>query len=172
METGGYHGEAVIPSLSPSMDIQISSNFERLLFELYGHDADAIRQLMHQMKQSGGFDLSSDVHRELCESFLAARADDDHTSATIRQIYEATGEIIDPHTAVGIAAAQQHRAALDGAIVTLATAHPAKFPDAVKQAIGQEPNLPPHLSDLWQKEERFDVLPNDAEAVKQFIQTL
>jgi threonine synthase len=168
--TGEYRSDAVIPSLSPSMDIQISSNFERLLFELYDHDSAAINELMRALREEGGFTLSPAVHRRLQQHFLAARADDSQTQAAIRSIYKTTGEILDPHSAVGIWAAEQHRNTLTGPLVTLATAHPAKFPAAVKEAISVDPALPPHLQDIWQKEERFSVLPASVDAVRQFVE--
>lgn len=172
VETGEYRSDAVVPSLSPSMDIQISSNFERLLFEFYERDAVALGNLMKDLKATGSFTLSPTVHGMLREHFGAVRADDAQTEATIRSVYEATGEVIDPHTAVGIFAAQAKRAELQGPIVTLATAHPAKFPAAVKAAIGIDPVLPSHMADIWDKDERFSVLPNDAAAVRAYVEKL
>jgi threonine synthase len=155
------------------MDIQISSNFERLLFEFYDNDASAIRDLMAELKTTGGFTLRPDVHAKLKANFAAHRVDDTETLATIKRIYETTSEILDPHTAVGVRAAEVCREASDTTpIITLATAHPAKFPDAVKQAIGITPPLPAHLADLFEREERFTVLPADATKVKEYIERL
>lgn len=173
VNTGEYRIEGVTPSLSPSMDIQISSNFERLLFEFYGNDPQAIGGLMQQLKTEGGFTLRADVHAKLTQHFTAHCVSDEQTLATIRQVYEETGEIVDPHTAVGIAAAVACRKQGDSTpIITLATAHPAKFPDAVKQAIGIVPPVPARLGSLFGKAERFTVLPAEADAVKKYIHSL
>lgn len=173
VHTGEYLNHGVEPSLSPSMDIQISSNFERLLFEFYDNDAAALRDLMAELKQTGGFTLRPDVHAKLKANFAAHAVDDAETLATIKRIYEKTGEMLDPHTAVGVKAAEACRAAGETTpIITLATAHPAKFPDAVKQAIGIEPPLPAHLADLFAREERFTILPADAAKVKEYIERL
>ncbi|MDE1173031.1 MAG: threonine synthase [Parvibaculaceae bacterium] len=168
-ETGRYQVDKVVPSWSPSMDIQISSNFERLLYDAYDRDGGAVQTMMAQQAQSGGFDIDPVRLETLKTTFGAIRVDEDETLATIRSTYAETGEIIDPHTAVGVAAASAARG--DGVIpmVTLATAHPAKFPDAVERAIGVRPVLPPRLAGLFEKEERLTVLENDAAAVKAFI---
>jgi threonine synthase len=173
VQTGEYRNSGVEPSLSPSMDIQISSNFERLLFEFYGNDAVALRALMEELKTTGGFTLRADVHAQLARHFAAHAVSDAQTLETIRQTHATTGEVLDPHTAVGVRAAQMLRSKGDTTpIITLATAHPAKFPDAVKQALGFEPPLPAHLADLFTREERYSVLPASVEAVKAHVGAL
>ncbi len=162
---------AVVPSLSPSMDIQVSSNFERLLFEINGRDGGMTAEQLHRFRASGQLSIEPDQRREHIDAvFSAARLDDLETIAVIRQTYAATGMLLDPHSAVGVGAATQMRSQLDGPVVTLATAHPAKFPDAVEQATGVRPSLPAHLADLMERDERFTVLPNDLAAVGRFVE--
>ena len=168
-ETGAMTMEGVTPTLSPSMDIQISSNFERLLFEALGRDGAAVTRLMDGLKQSGAYTVEAGAHREMLKLFSGHRLDDAGTKRVIGEIYKTTGELIDPHTAVGVHAGRV--ATLDPAIprLTLATAHPAKFPAAVKAATGIHPQLPPHLADLFERTERFTLLPNDLDEVKTFV---
>ena len=168
LETGAYETGAVVPTISPSMDIQVSSNFERLLFEALGRDATALKRLMNGLRQSGHFTVPDQALATIRESFAAGRADEVATSATIARTLKDSGYMLDPHTAVAVAVA----ADLDlGAapVITLATAHPAKFPAAVKAATGIEPPLPAWLSDLYKRPERYDVLANDQGAVEAFI---
>ncbi len=155
-------------SLSPSMDIMISSNFERLLFDLYDRDGAAIKTLMADF-QSGGSALDETALAKARRVFLSQRVDDAETLATISDLYHGNGYLLDPHSAIGVAAGRHHgRPAIP--MICLATAHPAKFPDAVQRAgYPTEPPLPPHLADLFAREERFTVLPNDASQVRQFI---
>lgn len=171
LETGTYGMAGVVPTLSPSMDIQISSNFERLLFDLYGQDADRICELMQQFRAHKSLTLTETAHQAFTQHFSAWRCDDETTGETIRQLLEQTGELVDPHTAVGVAAARACHKNPDVPVVTLATAHPAKFPDAVHAASGIRPALPDHLTDLYEREERFDELDNQVEAVKTYIET-
>jgi len=159
---------AVEPSLSPSMDIQVSSNVERLLFELFDRDAQALTRAMNAFRASGTWTLAPGRFKALSDLFTGARVDDAGTLATIARIHGQCGELVDPHTAVGIAAAEGARRR-DETLVCLATAHPAKFPDAVEQATALRPALPPRLADLLARRERFDVLPNDLAAVQDFI---
>lgn len=168
LETGSYKAATVHPSLSPSMDIQISSNFERLLFDLHDRDAAQLSNLMKQFGKEGVFALAPTALTRLRRDFAADRADDKATLATIASVYKETGELLDPHTAVGVAVARKQK--LPGAMVTLATAHPAKFPDAVKQATGVHPALPPHLADLLTRKERVQRVANDVAAIKKIIQ--
>lgn len=172
VETGVYDMREVMPSLSPSMDIQISSNFERLLFDLYGKDSAAIAALMESLRQNHHFTLSPAAHAALKARFSAASTDDAATLATIGQTYRDSGYLLDPHTAVGVSVAQKTRRHKDAPMVTLATAHPAKFPDAVKQASGIHPALPLHLADLFERTEKLSRLPSDAEAMKGLIDSL
>lgn len=162
LETGRYELRAVTPTQSPSMDIQISSNFERLLFEAYGRDAAAVRRLMETLQQSGGFSLDPEPLAAIRRDFDAIRIDEGETTQEIARVYRETGRLIDPHTAVGVGAGRRKLAA-DAAtpMIVLSTAHPAKFPDAVFRATGQRAPLPAQLADLFEREERFSVLPND-----------
>lgn len=172
-ESGEMSARSVEPSLSPSMDIQISSNFERYLFDLLGRDSAKLRAIMERFKQSGHFALDQALMDQACAQFRAFRADDAETLAIIKSIYDETGYVLDPHTAVGmrggLTLAQEHGYSDDAPVVSLACAHPAKFPDAVKKACAVHPALPAHLADLFDREERVDVLPNDLDAVKGFI---
>lgn len=169
LHSGTYGMQGVQPTISPSMDIQISSNFERLLFDLHGRDGAIIDGLMQQFREQKSITLSHDVHASLRSLFDAAAADDATTLATIADMHGTTGELLDPHTAVGIHAARACMPSPSHPLVTLATAHPAKFPDAVRKASGVYPSLPPHLSDLLDRKERFSVLENSADDVRQFI---
>jgi len=161
METSDVH-----PTISPSMDIQISSNFERLLFDLCGRDGAAVSAIMDEFHDTGRFEIGAAQMAEARKLFSGARFDDDETKAVIREIYEQTGELIDPHSAVGIAAGRNLRKDETTPLVSIATAHPAKFAEAVEEATAKRPELPAHLADLFEREERFEVLDNDLEAVK------
>ncbi len=167
METGEYKKAATTHTISPSMDIQISSNFERLLFEYHGRDAEAIDHKIRELKMAGYFKVEDDVLAKIRELFASARVDDKETMRIIHEIYDENKEVLDPHTAIGARAAQMHKG--DAPMVALATAHPAKFPDAVENACGVQPELPEHLQDLFDRKERMNELPNDAAAVKQFV---
>ncbi|NBX04080.1 MAG: threonine synthase [Alphaproteobacteria bacterium] len=168
--TGTYGMNGVSPTISPSMDIQISSNFERLLFDLHDRDGGGINRMMNNFREAKSLTLSPLVHSRLKAEFAAASANDDETKNTIAETFAATGELLDPHTAVGLCAAHKARADNTTPLVLLATAHPAKFPDAVTAASGVHPALPAHLADLFSREERLDELPCDATAIKKFIQ--
>jgi len=164
----------VVPSLSPSMDIQVSSNFERLLFEMNGRDGGMTAEQLDRFRSSGSLSIEADQRgRYLDGVFLAGRIDDAETIAVMTDIYRRTGMLVDPHTAVGLGVADRLSAAgeLDGSLVTLATAHPAKFPDAVEQATGIRPPLPAHLADLLDRDEHVDVLPNDLATIQHFVAT-
>jgi threonine synthase len=155
----------VEPSLSPSMDIQVSSNFERLLFELLDRDAAAVARTMRDFRTEGRMAVPQAAWRRAGETFHGFRLDDDGTADSMRQTWRTTGYLADPHTAIGLASA---RALPCGRVPTVvaATAHPAKFPDAVEAATGQRPALPPHLADLFERPERFDIVGNDLPAVQ------
>ena len=168
LETGTYETGAVVPTISPSMDIQVSSNFERLLFEALGRDADALKRLMAGLAQSGSFDIPPAALATIREIFAAGRAGESETSATIADVLASSGYLLDPHSAVGVSVGRQLALGADP-VIYLATAHPAKFPAAVKAATGVEPALPAWLSDLHQRPERVDVLANDQSAVEAFI---
>lgn len=168
IDTGRYEMQGVAPTISPSMDIQISSNFERLLFESAGRDADAVNRMMAALKQSRGFDLPEKSIATIRNEFAAGTAGEDATGRTIAETWKNSNYLLDPHTAVGVAVARSlPRGA--GPMITLATAHPAKFPAAVKAASGIEPPLPAWLADLYKRQERLDVLANDQRAIEDFI---
>ena len=168
--TGRMERRGVVPTISPNMDIQISSNFERLLFDLYGRDGAAVAATMKHFRDKGPFDLSPDIMAQLSSVFASGRKDDAETTAIIRDIYRRYDYVLDPHTAVGIGVAQDwKRARPDDVMVTLATAHPAKFPDAVKAATDVAPELPAHLAGLMTRPERYDVLPADLGKVQDYI---
>ena len=162
---------AVEPSLSPSMDIQMSSNFERLLFELKGRSGAAVGDAMQNFRRTGSLPEDDHVWRAARRLFSAHKVDDTETMKTITQTYARFGALIDPHTAVAVAAARAEIAA-DGSgtpVIALGCAHPAKFPDAVERATGVRPGLPPPLADLLDRPERIVVLPNEIGAVSRFI---
>ncbi|WP_324753754.1 threonine synthase [Roseovarius sp. Pro17] len=164
---GDYIPDGVIPSISPSMDIQVSSNFERALFEAYNRDASATAQLMDELK-AGGFTVSQGALEALREVFDSGRCDEDQTRATIKRTWEQTGELLCPHSAVGVHVAEDHLKP-DVPMITLATAHPAKFPDAVEAASGQHAPLPPHMADLYERDERITEVDNDLGAIQSMI---
>jgi threonine synthase len=168
--SGRMAAEGVVPTLSPSMDIQVSSNLERLLFEVLGRDGAATADLLTRFRAEGAVELPAEQFRALSERFVAARCDDDETLAVMKDVHAAHGILVDPHTAVGIHAARTApRRGPAVPMVVLATAHPAKFPDAVVAATGVHPELPPHLADLLERPERFTVLADDVGAVRSFI---
>jgi threonine synthase len=167
-ETGDMSIAPVRPSLSPSMDIQISSNFERLLFDLLDRDGAAVADAIGEFRDTGTLPGGAKLRDAASGVFSGFRTDEPGTLAAIRETYEANGILVDPHTAVGLGAARQVSAAGSRRIV-LATAHPAKFPDAVEQATGVRPELPAHLTDLFDREERFEALVNDLAVVQGFI---
>jgi threonine synthase len=169
LETGAHRREYVLPSISPSMDIQVSSNFERLLFELYDREGPAVAALMGELAGAGGFALAQGALARLRAEFDSARASEAETSATIADVHRTTGEVICPHTAVGVHAARQRRGDPAVPMVVLATAHAAKFPDAVAAASGVRPALPPRLADLMRRPERVTPVPNDLRAIEDVI---
>ncbi len=168
-ETGTMSLGMVHPTLSPSMDIQISSNFERLLFELYDRDGAAVARLIQELRAERRFAVSAKALESARAVFAAARFDDAQTLRGIAETHAASGVLIDPHTAIGVLAARACRPASEVAVVALATADPAKFPDAIERAVGSKPALPPMLADLLDREERQVSLPNDVDAVRNFI---
>ncbi len=167
--TGRYECRDVMATISPSMDIQVSSNFERLLFEMHDGDAGAVSAMMNSLAQSGAFDIDDAAMARLRELFDARRVDEEETLAEIARCARDHGGVVDPHSAVGLAAARQMALDEDVAVISLATAHPAKFADAVEKASGIRPPLPEHLSDLMGRPERYDVLDNDPEIVKRYV---
>jgi threonine synthase len=169
--TGRMAISPVEQSLSPSMDIQISSNFERLLFELKGRDGASVGASMQLFRQNGALPEDDQSWCMACRLFSAHKVDDTRTVDTIADTYSRSGMLIDPHTAVAVAAAQSEAGARNGSapIVALACAHPAKFPDVVERATGLRPVLPVGLSDILDRRERLVALPNDVGAVRRFI---
>ncbi len=166
LRSGAYETDGVKPSISPSMDIQVSSNFERALFEAYDRDGAAVAQLMAELK-SGGFTISQGALQSLRASFASGRCSEDETRATIKATLAATGELLCPHSAVGVKVAEEHLG--PAPMVTLATAHPAKFPDAVEAATGIRPALPPRMADLFERPERVTRMPDDLAALQALI---
>jgi len=166
LSSGDYVTDGVKPSISPSMDIQVSSNFERALFDAYGRDGAAVTQLMADLK-AGGFRISQGALETLRDTFASGRCSEAETSATIARIHATTGEILCPHSAVGVHVAESHLG--PSPMITLATAHPAKFPDAVQAAMGTRPALPPHMADLFERPERITRAPNDLVALQALI---
>jgi len=169
LATGMYELREVVPTSSPSMDIQVASNFERLLVDIHGRDGRAVRALMASLAQSRRFALSAQALSALRAVFSADRADENETAATIRTVLRETGHLIDPHTAVGIAVAEKETRDPSIPMVVLGTAHPAKFPDAVEAACGVRPPLPEWLADLDRRPERVTTLPVEQMAVERHI---
>ncbi len=159
----------LLHSLSPSMDIMVSSNFERLLFDAYGNNGEAIQQLMEDFK-SGSMSLRADVLAKIQHHFDSYRLDDDEMINVITQVFDHTEYLLDPHTAIGVEAARKKRLNSTTPMVCLATAHPAKFGEAIQKAGLGEPALPHHMADLFDREERYQVLKNDISAVQAFMQ--
>jgi threonine synthase len=160
---------AVEPSLSPSMDIQVSSNFERLLFDLLGRDGARVAASMNEFRRSGRLPVDEAAWQQALTLFSAARVGDEETLDWIRRIHDETGRIVDPHTAVGIAAGRAKRRDAKQPLIALATAHPAKFGEAVKRALGQEPPLPAALAELAKRREHCATLPNSAAALFDYL---
>ncbi|MDD1500652.1 threonine synthase [Agrobacterium sp. CNPSo 3708] len=168
LKTGRYEMRGVQATTSPSMDIQISSNFERLLFEAYDREPNEIKRSMDGLKQSGAFQISEAAMKMIKRDFRAGRATEKQVAATIRDTLSETGYLLDPHTATAVHVAKKYEKT-NSPMVVLSTAHPAKFPDAVKSACAIDPALPVWLADLMNREERFDVLEAELEAVETFI---
>lgn len=171
-KTGIMAATTVEPSLSPSMDIQISSNLERYLFDLFNRDAAHLSDFMNGFKQTATASVPDEIMNKAREIFAAYKCDDDMTLQTITDIARDYHYVCDPHTAVGVSAALQYRQEFgdDGIpTIALACAHPAKFPDAVERATGERPALPPFLADLLKREERYSILPADTDSIREFI---
>jgi len=168
MSQNQYQAKPLAHTLSPSMDIVVSSNFERLLFDLYDRDGQAIAGLMDEMGH-GEATLDKDSMARARDLFDSDSADDSQTCNTIRQVFSETGYLLDPHTAIGVKAARQTRRSHQVPMITLGTAHPVKFADAVAEAGLTMPDLPHHLADLMTREERYTVLPNDRQQVQAFM---
>ena len=166
---GEYRVGAIHHTISPSMDIQVSSNFERLLFDLYDRDGDEITRLMGELQTSGGFAINAEPLARARAIFAGYSVSEDETRATMAALFREQGLVIDPHTAIAIHGARSMGGKSGHPMVVLSTAHPAKFPDVVREVTGETPSLPDHLADLFERDERFDVLGNDVAALKSFI---
>ena len=167
LKSGRYEVTGVVATSSPSMDIQVSSNFERLVYLASNRNPEAVVRAMAGLKQSGSFILENAALQSIRHEFDSGRASEAETSATMKAVLATTGELLDPHTAVGVHVAQHHMG--NSPMVVLATAHPAKFPDAVQKATGINPELPAKLKGLMERPESFTLLPNSAGAVKSLI---
>jgi len=169
IQSGDHRRAGVAPTTSPSMDIQVSSNFERLLFDLADRDGGRVDDLMRELREAGGFRLSNAMHARLREDFDSGMATDDDVAATIAAMLDVAGQVIDPHTACGVKAASDARGDPATPMVVLGTAHAAKFPDAVEAACGVRPALPERLADLYQRAERVLQAPNDLAEIETII---
>jgi threonine synthase len=167
LSTGEYRPDGVEPSISPSMDIQVSSNFERALYYAYDQDGAAVSQLMDELK-AGGFTVSQGALQKLQALFDSGNCSEDETSATIKTFFDTTGELLCPHSAIGVKVAEEKRDA-SVPMITLATAHPAKFPAAVEAASGQHPALPSRMADLFERDERVTRIGNELAALEALI---
>jgi threonine synthase len=171
LSSGAYEVREVHETSSPSMDIQVSSNFERLVFEATNRDSAAVRGLMASLGQSGRFVLPAAALRSIREQFDAGRADEDEVNAAIRAAWRESGDLIDPHTAVAVAVSEHASASPNVPNIVLSTAHAAKFPDAVQAACGTRPALPAYLGSLMTKPEKITPMPNDRVELERFIRS-
>lgn len=171
LSAGDYSVGSVTATAAPSMDIQVSSNFERLLFELHGRNGSTLTEAMRGFETTRRMEISPAMRAEVAGLFSSARIDADEMSLSMRWAFENSCEILDPHTAIGLAAARASDIAADIPVVTLATAHPAKFRDAVERAIGQRPLQPARIAGLFERAERYETLPAEREAIENFIAT-
>ena len=169
LSNGDYSAGTVVPTAAPSMDIQVSSNFERLLFDCGGRNGNALAEQMRGFEASRAMHLTNTQREGASALFISTRADADDMASAMRWASDAAGEIIDPHTAIGLHAARQSEVASDVPVVTLATAHPAKFVDAVERATGLRPSLPARVGDLFSREERYDELSGDYDAIAGYV---
>ena len=169
LTTGDYSCGTVTATATPSMDIQVSSNFERLLFDLAGRDGKGLAKMMADFESTRAMSIPADMLAGSKDLFVSARIDADGMSDVMRWAHERTDQVLDPHTAIGLAAARNAGLPADVPVVTLATAHPAKFRDAVERATGVRPHLPARMGNLFEREERFDTLPATKEAIAAYV---
>lgn len=169
LSAGDYSQGTVTPTAAPSMDIQVSSNFERLLFDVGGRDGTALSEQMRGFEGTRAMQLTNAQREGAAALFTSTRADAADMAQAIRWAWEGCGELIDPHTAIGLHAARASDLGPSVPVVTLATAHPAKFPDAVERATGQRPHLPARVGDLFEREERYTELPGDYAAIAEHV---
>jgi threonine synthase len=170
LTSGDYAAGMVTPTATPSMDIQVSSNFERLLFDLSGRNGDVLGAMMRGFEAERGMKIPADMIAAAKPLFTSARIDGDAMAMAMRWAQQNAGHVIDPHSAIGLAAARAAAVPADVPIITLATAHPAKFPDAVERATGVRPSLPSRLGGLFDRAEQFDILPATADAIKAYVE--
>lgn len=168
-DSGALTTGTVTPTISPSMDIQVSSNFERFLFELYGRDGRATEAAVTEFREKGTLSVGSNLWHRAQDTFDGYRTDEAETKAVIGDTYRNSNYLLDPHSAIGVASARARRKDSTTPVVVLATAHPAKFPDAVKEASGVYPELPPALADLRERPERIEVLPNNLQVIQKYV---
>ena len=170
LASGRYEVTGVVPTTSPSMDIQVSSNFERLLFDAGGREPAPVRSMMASLKQSGAFSIEATTLAAIRRDFATATVREDAVAGEIARTWRECRYLLDPHTAIAVRAARDRLAVVPAVpVVALSTAHPAKFPDAVERASGIRPQLPPHLADLLERHERMTLLPNDLSAIEAHI---
>ncbi len=170
LASGDYFVETVQPTQSPSMDIQVSSNFERLVFEVHGRDAGAVCRLMAGLRQAQGFTIEPGPLYAIRAEFDAFSVTEPETTREMARSWREAGYLADPHTAVGLSVARQAKAHASGSpLVVLGTAHPAKFSAAIERATGMRPDLPGHLAGLFERQEKFSILPNDQSEIERFI---
>jgi threonine synthase len=169
LTTGDYSCGTVTATATPSMDIQVSSNFERILFDLAGRDGKGLAKMMADFESTRAMSIPADMLAGSKDLFESARIDADGMSDVMRWAYERTNQVLDPHTAIGLAAARNAGLPADVPVVTLATAHPAKFRDAVERATGVRPHLPARMGNLFEREERYDTLPATKEAIAAYV---
>lgn len=169
LTSGDYSAGDVTQTAAPSMDIQVSSNFERLLFDLSGRDGPALSEMMGEFERSGALSIPPDMLKSASALFSSARIDADEMSIAMRWASQKAGQVVDPHTAIGLAAARSAGIDPHVPVVTLATAHPAKFRDAVERATGSRPTLPSRVANLFEREERFETVPATKDAVAAYV---
>jgi threonine synthase len=168
-ESGHMELDEVVPTISPSMDIQISSNFERYLYYLYNKDSEKVASKMQGLNNQNIYEVSGDFLQKARETFIAYRCSDNKTLEIMKQVYEQTDRLIDPHTAVGMNAAFKESEDTNDPHILVSTAHPAKFSDAVQSAVGVEPSLPSYLQEIMKKEEHYSTLPCDINMIKKYV---
>ena len=159
----------VVPTSSPSMDIQISSNFERLLFDHYDRDGIAVAAALEEFRENQTADFGKKRWQSMCRIFEGYRVNSSKVKSEIANVYKKTGLLLDPHSIIGVVAGRQGHTRPEDVLIALATAHPAKFPDVVSEATGVKPQLPKHLADLFEREENYDLLPNNLNKVRAYI---
>ena len=164
---GSYEAEKVSETISPSMDIQIASNFERLIFDLNNEDDKQTSLDMKNIKENGKYLIGEDKLNKIRENFLSARMNEDETLEVIKKVYEKFSVVLDPHTAIGYGAFDKHN--LKGNNIVLATAHPCKFPDAIIKAINLKSDLPKELEFILNEKEEYDIVENNLEKIKNYI---